>query len=197
MFLVVLGASFAVESIYFRGFFKNEEQMDIIVNFYPDEEQPLFNIALRKARQGDYLQALHFINAAIEKNKTNPWKSFLVQARLDKARLLLYVDRPEEGRKLLEQILKTSPETSHRFQAYLRLSEYYELKTDYTAALHMLREAEILGRTPYLFYRFAYVLSRMNKRREALEIIKKAGDTGMKTPQLEQLEAEIRLQSAR
>lgn len=195
IFLVLLGGSFAVESFYYQVFFKNEQQMDIIINYYPDEEQPLFNIALRKARQGDYHQALGFINAAIEKNKTNPWKSFLVQARLDKARLLLYLDRREEGRALLEQILNTSPETSHRFQAYLRMSEYYELKTDYATAVSMLRKAETMGQTPYLFYRCAYVLSLMGKRREALEIIEKAGTVGMKTSQLEQLGAEIRLQS--
>jgi tetratricopeptide (TPR) repeat protein len=173
--LSVMGLFWMFSSLRFQIYFKDQNHhYNGLVRYYPEDCSLLLPLALVKAQEGDYKNALEWVNRALEVNDRDRWQEVSEMGGLLKANLLIAAGHPGEGKALAEKILGETRKEDMQYFGYLVLSKYHEKKGEFAAALEMLKRAENIGETAELFFSMALVYTELKDVPQALIYVEKA-----------------------
>ena len=173
--LAVMGLSWVFTSVRFQVYFKDQNHHYTgLVRYYPEDCSLLLPLALIKAQEGDYKNALEWVNRALEVNDRDRWQEISEMGGLLKANLLIISGQPGEGKTLAEKILGETRKEEMKYFGYLVLSKYHEKKGEFAVALDMLKQAENIGETAELFFSMAFLYTELRNFPQALFYVEKA-----------------------
>ena len=173
--LAVMGLSWVFTSVRFQVYFKDQNHHYTgLVRYYPEDCSLLLPLALIKAQEGDYKNALEWVNRALEVNDRDRWQEISEMGGLLKANLLIISGQPGEGKILAEKILGETRKEEMKYFGYLVLSKYHEKKGEFAVALDMLKQAENIGETAELFFSMAFLYTELRNFPQALFYVEKA-----------------------
>jgi hypothetical protein len=195
--LVIVALTWAVTTIHFQYFFKNEEDhYHKLVNHFPGDGSLLLPLALQKAMKAgpgnpvEIREALELINRALAGKSRDPWADISEPAGLLKANLLVISGDfagAAEGKAIADRILAETQKKEMMYFAYLVLAKFHEKKQEYKEALQMLEKAESIGKTADLYYRMTAVSTRVKDFQKALQYLEKARELNPEIPKYTEL----------
>jgi tetratricopeptide (TPR) repeat protein len=167
--------SWLFSTLRFQVYFKDQNHhYNGLIRYYPGDCALLLPLALLKAQQGDYKEALHWVNRALDVNDRDRWQEVSEMGGVLKANLLIVTGRGGEGKALAEKILDQTRKEEMKYFGYLVLSKFHEKKGEFAAALEMLKQAEKIGETAELFFSMAFLYAELKNVEQALVYVEKA-----------------------
>ena len=174
-FAVVAGFALAAVNRVYQDYFHNDEVFfSRLIPSYPQDGLLLLPMALKRATEKRYAEALDLARRGAEISSRGRWADTREMAALLEANVLLVTGDPEAGFRLAQRIQRETGQDGMRFKALLIQAKYHEMRRDYVRSLVALEQAEALGNTAELYLQRCLVLAKTGRSREALAAMEKA-----------------------
>jgi len=153
--VIVIGATWAVENIYYQGFFREEAaRIERLHRLFPGEDSLLIHMGVMAYNRGDLNRALEYLDRGIVENRHNPWIDFSFKARILKARIFTEQGRYPPALGEIDHALNSGDRSAdEKVTALMVLMEIQQRRGDFRSALSAVNRALKIQEDPGLLLR--------------------------------------------
>ena len=161
---VVMGLGFFWVNLTYQEYFRDDEAFfSRLLPNHPEDSLLLLPLALKRAGEKRYDEALALVRRGSEASRTSRWVDVREMTELLEANLLLVTGEPRGGFRRAERIARESARDEMRFKALMIMAKYYQMRREYEPGLAALDRAAELGRTAELWLQRCLILARMGR----------------------------------
>lgn len=165
---VGMGLGFAGVNLTYQKYFQDDETFfSRLVPNHPEDSLLLLSLALKRAGEKRYDEALALVRRGSEVSRASRWVDVGEMSSLLEANLLLVTGDPRGGFLRAEKIARESAQEGMRFKALMIVARYYRMRREYDLGLAALDRAGELGVTGELWLQRCLLLARMGRWEEA------------------------------